>query len=141
MTLAFVRLDPRTGYKTCGARAKTMLLGHKLSGGIVRLAETVEAGGRIGVAEGIETALSIMASGHGPVWATLGSNNLAKFPVLREFEEIVIWADNGFAGERAAEVLAERWHVAGKSARIILPPEQHGDWNDVIRNASQEMWR
>ncbi|MBZ9884803.1 toprim domain-containing protein [Mesorhizobium sp. CA10] len=132
MTLAFVRLDPQTGRKAEMVGAKSSLSGHRKSGGVVRLSRAVEVGGRLGVAEGIETAMTVIAEGHGPVWAALGADNLKRLLPSVKFGELVIWGDNDQAGRNAAMSMADRWRDAGHLVRIALPPDPGRDWNDVV---------
>ena len=75
MSLFFVQLDAATGMKL----AKRNLGDHAVSGGVVRLSPCVEVGGSLGLAEGIETALSVIAEGRGPVWATLATETSVRF--------------------------------------------------------------
>lgn len=138
MTLAFIRLDPQSGRKASGPGAKTCLWGHRKSGGVVRLSRFVEVGGRLGVAEGIETAMTVIAEGHGPVWAALGADNLKRLLPSDRFGELVIWADHDRAGREAADHLGGRWGAAGHGVRIALPPNYDTDWNDVVMTTASE---
>ncbi|MER9209180.1 toprim domain-containing protein [Mesorhizobium sp. M0771] len=135
MTLHFLRLDPGTVTKLVEGN----MLGHKLDGGVVRLVPGVEVGGSLGVAEGIETALSVIAGGRGPVWATLGKGNMAKLPPVATVGDLNIWADNDKhqLGLKAANALATRWHIAGHVTRINAPRDVGADWNDVIRGLAK----
>ncbi len=57
------------------------LANHTLKNGVIKLCPDEEVGHTLGIAEGIETALS-MAHSVQPVWATIDAGHLAKFPVL-----------------------------------------------------------
>lgn len=106
-----------------------MMLG---KAGVIRLGEPVGEG--LGLAEGIETALSVMQRiGWGPVWAAGSSVGIDHFPVLPG-HCLTIFADNdaGGIGLKAAQRCAARWIAAGNEALIHLPPEGE-DWNDAIR--------
>ncbi len=129
----------RTWVRADGQKApidppRMLLGGHRKAGGVVRLwpDEAVTMG--LGVAEGIETALSL-AHAFQPVWACIDAGNLAALPVLSGIESLLIGADNDPAGIAAAEACAERWAAAGREARIALPPGQKTDMNDLARAA------
>ena len=105
---------------------------HRKAGGVVRLwpDEAVTMG--LGIAEGIETGLSL-AHAFAPVWAAIDAGNLASLPVLGGVESLLIAADNdeSGAGQRAADALAQRWAGAGREAAIVLPPVSGMDLNDL----------
>jgi putative DNA primase/helicase len=96
----------------------------------------LKPGSTLGIAEGIETALSIRAMGWpDPVWACLSGGNMGNFPVLPGVRNLIIFADRDgephFTGEDAARKCAERWRALGRNVEIRLPKEV-GDWNDVL---------
>ncbi|MBB5503271.1 toprim domain-containing protein [Paraburkholderia sp. MM5384-R2] len=108
-----------------------LLLGrHRKQGGVIRLwpDEAVTYG--LGIAEGIETALSL-AWAHGPVWSLIDAGNLAVFPYLRGIESIVIAADNDPAGKVAARTCAVRWADAG--AEVVVTRQLENDLNDTLQ--------
>jgi hypothetical protein len=111
---------------------RMLLGGHRKAGGVIRLwpDEAVTLG--LGVAEGIETALSL-AHAFAPVWAAIDAGNLASLPVLGGVESLLIAADNDESGtgQRAANALAQRWADAGREAAIVLPPALGMDLNDL----------
>jgi hypothetical protein len=102
-----------------------MMLG---AAGVVRLAEPEGEG--LGLAEGIETALSAMQLiGWGPVWAACSSGGIETFPVLQR-RALTIFADGDAAGQKAARSCLRRWSESGSEALIHVAP--HGmDWNDA----------
>jgi putative DNA primase/helicase len=89
----------------------------------------------LGIAEGIETALSL-AHAYAPGWATLDAGNLAAFPVLSGIECLTIAVDNDPAGIRAADECAERWHAAGREVRLVMAPQAGADLNDLAQEAA-----
>lgn len=109
-----------------------MMLGHA---GIVRLSPGDEVSEGLGIAEGIETGLAIMAAGWRPVWAcgTLGA--LAAFPVLAGIQCLTIFADPKPHETAGARACAARWAQAGREA-IVRIPNGSGDWNDVLQEAA-----
>lgn len=108
----------------------------KLFGGAIKLTpdEDVEIG--LGVAEGIETGLSVLAEGWSPVWALMTAGNLAALPVLPGIEALTIFGDNddhkSGAGERTARDCAARWRDEGREATIFVPQAAGVDWNDEL---------
>lgn len=96
--------------------------------GAVRLGGTAS---RLGLAEGIETALSASVLFGVPCWAALGTERLALVALPEAVTELLLFLDND-AGGRRAEALA-------REAFAHLPIESHypqrpgDDWNDVLR--------
>jgi putative DNA primase/helicase len=133
LTLHFtwVRSD---GSKADIERPRLLLGGHRKAGGVIRLwpDESVSIG--LGVAEGIETALSL-AHAFAPVWACIDAGNLAALPVLAGIESLLIAADHDEAGIAAAQSCGERWAAAGREASIAMPPVPKTDINDIARAA------
>jgi len=113
---------------------RMLLGGHRKAGGVVRLLpdEAVTTG--LGVAEGIETALSL-AHAFQPVWACIDAGNLAALPVLAGIESMLIAADHDEPGIRAARECAQRWADAGREAAIVMSPTSRTDLNDLARAA------
>jgi hypothetical protein len=83
----------------------------------------------LGIAEGIENALTAMSAGWSPVWAAGSKGSLAKFPVLPGIEALTLFTDPEPGGVEAARECARRWQESGREATILIPPS--GDWNDV----------
>jgi len=108
---------------------RLLLGGHRKQGGVIRLwpDEAVTTG--LGIAEGIETALSL-AWAHAPVWACIDAGNLAALVYLPGIECLVIGADNDPAGGAAARACAQRWADAG--AEVLVTRQAQNDLNDVI---------
>jgi putative DNA primase/helicase len=91
---------------------------HDLAGGAIRLAE---AGETLGISEGIETGLALMAGEGIPVWAAASSVLLEKVQVPDSVKLVVIAADSdkSFTGQAAAYALAKRLAGEGREARVI----------------------
>ncbi|CAJ0688366.1 toprim domain-containing protein [Ralstonia wenshanensis] len=111
---------------------RLLLGGHRKQGGVIRLwpDEAVTTG--LGIAEGIETALSL-AWAYAPVWACIDAGNMAAFPVLRGIEALTIGADNDAAGTTAAQQCAQRW--ADANAEAYITRQTQNDLNDFLREA------
>jgi len=125
----------RTWIRADGTKApvdppRMLLGGHRKAGGVVRLwpDEAVTTG--LGIAEGIETALSL-AHAFRPVWACIDAGNLSAFPILDGIESLTIAADHDAAGIKAAHVCADRWTAAGREVRIVMSDAHGADLNDV----------
>jgi phage/plasmid primase-like uncharacterized protein len=108
-----------------------------LAGAAIQLAPAAPA---MAVAEGLETALSVMDATGLATWAAMSANNIPalSLPDLPLASDLVIAADhdeNG-VGQRAAEAAAERWTRQGRRVRIAMPPRVGADWNDVAREVS-----
>jgi putative DNA primase/helicase len=109
-----------------------MMLGNA---GVIRLVPDEDVTLGLGVAEGIETALSVMKGfGWRPVWAATSAGGIRAFPVLPGVECLTVFADPEEAGMAAAEACADRWQAAGREARICHPPA--GDFNDLVREVA-----
>ena len=100
----------------------------------------------LGIAEGIETALSASKIFGIPVWAALNAGNLEGFRPPDGVTEVVICADHdaNFVGQASAHIVARdilRWADQRKldiSVRIELPEMAGDDWNDVwLRNGDK----
>ncbi len=113
-----------------------LLLGnHAIVGGVIRLWPDDEVNGVLGIAEGIETALS-MAHALTPVWATIDAGHMGAFPVLRGIQTLVIAVDNDPAGLAAATACAGRWADADKT--VLLTSQTKNDLNDELMEVSFE---
>jgi putative DNA primase/helicase len=84
----------------------------------------------MGIAEGIETALSAAKLFSVPVWSVISDYGIATFEPPPECERLIVFADHDRhgAGQRAADSLAKRLSIPAE----IMMPEQPGDWNDVL---------
>ena len=107
---------------------RLLLARHRKQGGVIRLwpDEAVTTG--LGVAEGIESALSL-AWGFMPVWACIDAGNLAALPVLAGIEHLTVAADNDSAGQAAAQTCATRWAAAGRTISVTV--QRQNDLNDL----------
>ena len=86
---------------------------------------------RLGLAEGIETALSASALFGVPCWASLGTERFASVELPAEVEELTLFLDNDEGGRRAEALAREAFAHLAIEARY--PREQGCDWNDVLR--------
>ena len=89
----------------------------------------------IGLAEGIETALSATALFGIPCWATLGTERFGLVALPAETQELMLFLDHDQGGRRAEALAREAF---GCRLRITAhyPPRPGDDWNDVLRSAA-----
>ena len=105
-----------------------------VDGGSVRLTP-LPADGHLGIAEGIETALSAWAIFGIPTWAALSAGGIRQWQWPEGTRHVTIFADAGDAGTQAAAMLADRLNVAGIENEIVAP--RHGDdFNDDLRKGA-----
>jgi putative DNA primase/helicase len=85
----------------------------------------------LGVAEGIETALSVRQMFGVQCWSLINSVMMAKWNPPEGVEKVIIYGDHdkNFAGEAAAYKLANR--LADRVVVEVCIPDRVGDWNDV----------
>ena len=84
---------------------------------------------KLGIAEGIETAISAAQSFKVPVWAALSANGLACWVPPLDVKEVIIFGDNDEAGRNAAKKLSDR--LDGTVNVQIMIPKGYKDWNDI----------
>lgn len=89
----------------------------------------------LGIAEGIETALSSAQLFRIPVWAGVSAYGLEQFVPPSDVRNVYVFADNDESqtGQDAAARLSERLIRLGLNVRIHIPPVP-GDWNDVLQD-------
>jgi Toprim domain len=106
--------------------------------GIIRLSEDADVLEGLHIAEGLETALDVMAEGFRPCWSTGSTALMAKFPVLAGIECLTVVADHDLngAGLRAASEAADRWQTAGRETHVFQR-ETPGDFNDAFREINR----
>lgn len=127
----------RTWLGTDGRKAdietpRLLLAGHPKAGGAIRLWPDNGVTTGLGVAEGIESALTL-ARGFTPVWSLVDAGNLAALPVLAGVEALTVAVDHDAAGMKAFKTVAQRWHAAGREVRKVLVPSPGADLNDWAR--------
>lgn len=107
-------------------------------GGAVRLAPSAET---MGIAEGIETAMSAMQVFEVPVWAALNSGNLFKWQPPANVRCVLIFgdADEGFDGQTKAYALAHRLKLSGLNVEVRMPDFLGTDWNDYLQSLHPEL--
>lgn len=107
----------------------------RLWNGAVKLAP---ASGELGLAEGVETALSAAALLGIPVWAVLGSTRLHVIELPRQVRRLVLLPDNDRAGRMAARKAEAAYRNRGLDVVIEWPWHALNDWNDVLGRRCQQ---
>lgn len=104
-------------------------------GSAVRLAPVSET---LGIAEGVETALSAAKLFSIPTWAALDAYHLERWQPPKETKRVVIFADNddSYTGQHAATGLAKRLRTLRVEVvgGVRVPSIVGMDWNDVLRS-------
>lgn len=94
---------------------------------------------KVGIAEGVETALAAFLGSGVPTMAAYCANNLATFEWPTEAESLVVFADNDSAGRRASEALESRAKHRGLHVKVMTPTRPGDDWCDVWTQRSSEV--
>ena len=131
----------RTWQTTEGRKAPTPGPVKKLSraagpvmGGCIRLSSpdpAGAAGGLLGIAEGIETAMAARQASGVPTVAAYSAGALAAWCWPSGLRRLVIFADHDPAGTQAADKLRQRARAAGLQVNVMTPTEPGADWCDV----------
>lgn len=90
--------------------------------------------GCLGIAEGIETAISASLHFGVPVWAAISANGLEQWMPPAGIERVLIFGDNDKSGtgQAASWTLAKRLIASGIVTEVKIPEQQGADWNDVL---------
>jgi putative DNA primase/helicase len=110
--------------------AKKVMPGKLPDGCAIRLGPTKAV---MGVAEGIETAISAAILFDMPVWACVNGNLLSKWIPPAMAEQVTVFGDNdaSFTGQAKAYHLANRLEVQfRRRVQVMIPPTVGEDWND-----------
>jgi putative DNA primase/helicase len=121
------------GQKADVSPAKRVMAGPLPDGCAIRLAPANEF---MGIAEGIETAISASLLYALPVWAAVNGMLLSKWVPPEQAKRIYVFADNdaSYTGQSKAYALANRLVVQHKlEVEVLVPPQAGDDWNDYHR--------
>lgn len=89
--------------------------------------------GQLGLAEGIESAMSAYALTGIPVWATLGNERFGLVSVPESVTELHLFVDHDAGGELAASRGFEAHARDGRTIQIRKPSSRDTDWNDELQ--------
>lgn len=108
------------------------MMGAMPTGAAVRLMEHEEV---LGIAEGIETAISASLLFGVPAWAALTAGLLQEWTPPADVTTVFVFGDNDASstGQAAACSLAQRLKAKGLTVAVEIPSATDSDWNDVLR--------
>lgn len=113
---------------------KKVMKGEIPKGAAIRLSDVQKV---LGIAEGIETALSAWSLFGVPTWSVMSTVGMINWIPPEEVETVVVYADNdeNYAGQAAAYAIANKLVVRfNKKAEVRIPPRVGWDWNDTLKN-------
>ena len=90
------------------------------------------ASGKLGLAEGIESAMSAYALTGIPVWATLGNERFGLVSVPESVTELHLFVDHDAGGELAASRGLAAYAREGRTIQVRKPSSRDTDWNDEL---------
>jgi putative DNA primase/helicase len=99
-----------------------------LGAGAVRFGKSEDL---LGLAEGIETALSAQQLTGIPTWPCLGASRMHRIAIPSHVRELHLFGDNDGAGRDAVQRAA----YENRKRRVVLqfPPDSRKDWNDFAK--------
>ena len=112
---------------------RKMMSGFLEDGCSIQTGEVMEIG-MVGIAEGIETALSASQMFHIPVWSVLNTSLMEKWLPPEGVSTVVIFGDNdkSYSGQKSAYTLARKLTKLGYAIEVNIPKKQGYDWNDCL---------
>lgn len=118
------------GQKASVSTAKK-LTGKAPSGAAIRLSVP---SGYLGIAEGVETALSAFLLFGVPTWAAISAGGLERWSPPDDVRRVIVFGDNDVSGtgQAAAWSLAKRLRAAGVDTEVRMPETVGEDWCDVL---------
>src|SRR5262249_4084427 len=128
---AIQRIFIGTNYRKHG---QPMMLG-AAGGAAMKLGAS---GARLSVCEGFETGLALIAQGYAPVWAMGSAGGIARLPLIKNVDHLLICADNDKSqtGERAALAAMKTW---GERAAAITVDQVGYDFADIARGQLERL--
>lgn len=122
-------LDPDEPRRARDLANPRRMLGRPGQGAVI----LAPANDTLGLAEGIETAMSAILLLDIPVWATLGNERLAHVAIPDTVTRLILLPDNDRGGRIGAAKAAEVYAMPGRTIETLWPPQGFNDWNDVLR--------
>lgn len=90
------------------------------------------ASGKLGLAEGVESAMSSYALTGIPAWATLGNERFGLVSVPESVTELHLFVDHDIGGELAASRGLAAYARDGRTIHVRKPSSRDTDWNDEL---------
>lgn len=111
-----------------------------LNGGAIRLFlpdGKLFQSGVLGIAEGIETAISCSQMFGIATWSVISTPLMESFVSPENIKHIIIFSDNdsNYAGQRSAYILANRLYNKDLIVEVQMPDTPGTDFNDVLKNS------
>lgn len=99
--------------------------------GAVRLFQATHV---LGLAEGVETAMSAAKLLRIPVWAVLGNERFPHIALPERVTRLILLPDNDRAGRRSAATALSALAAPNRQIETIFAWRGLNDWNDVLRS-------
>ena len=122
-------LAPDGAAKAAFAKPKRAL--GPLGEGAVRLLPPIE--GKLGLAEGVESAMSAYALTGIPTWATLGNERFGLVVIPEGVTELHLFVDHDAGGQLAAERGLAAYARPDRAIHVRKPARCGADWNDELQ--------
>jgi len=125
------------GRKALMQSPRKMMPGTLPDGACIRLTE--DPSPHIGVAEGIETAMSACNIFGFPVWPVVNAVMMEKWIAPEGVESVTVFGDMdaNYRGHKAAYTLANKLSMKGLEVDVQFPNRVGIDWNDVLKERNQ----
>lgn len=115
---------------------KLMPASAPMAGASIKLGDPMpyKSGLALGIAEGIETALSVGVLYGLPCWSAVSAGGMEKAHIPAGVTSLFVMGDHDRSGvgQKAAESLARRAAALGITARACIPAPPGHDWNDEL---------
>jgi putative DNA primase/helicase len=128
--------DDGSAKRTMPSRMPAKMMLGRAKGAAVVLCNSAPV---MGIAEGIETALSAQKIFGMPVWACMSAPGIAGFPALHGLNHLTIFADHDEAGILAARKCAARLFKAGINGGMKYPSSSGDDWNCYLQKGTNNV--
>jgi hypothetical protein len=89
--------------------------------------------GKLGLAEGVESAMSAYALTGIPTWATLGNERFGLVAIPEAITELHLFVDHDAAGALAAERGLTAFARTDRAIHVRRPARHGDDWNDELQ--------
>lgn len=87
----------------------------------------------LGLAEGVENALSAASLFAIPVWASLGAERFHRIEIPNRISRLFLLADNDPPGRRAVTRALQSYALPRREIIVLWPAAPFNDWNEMLR--------